>query len=263
MKKRHSILLFFSLLSGGCGTSSGSSNGSGLEGGTRIIFLHHSTGENIWNGGVKSTLDKHNSAHGTRYNIEERGYPSEEGYGWNNYPYDYWNIWVKNAGPSPYRGQDTLEILSQKYKVIVFKHCYPVSELSEGGADVTSEEKTIGNYKAQYEALKQKMLAFKNTHFILWTGAVHIEGNISEEQAQLTRDFFQWVTTSWDQKGDNIFLWDFYALETEGGLYLKKAYSAGDSHPNEAFSRTVAPTFVQRLVDVLEGRGDTGSLTGK
>jgi len=33
--------------------------------------------------------------------------------------------------------------------------------------------------------------------------------------------------------------------------------------PKEAFAQRVAPLFGQRIVDVLEGRGDTGSLTGQ
>ena len=55
---------------------------------------------------------------------------------------------------------------------------------------------------------------------------------------------------------------DFDTLETEGGLYLLPEYSAGDSHPNDTFAQQVAPLFGQRLVNVIEGRGDSTSLTG-
>ena len=58
---------------------------------------------------------------------------------------------------------------------------------------------------------------------------------------------------------------DFAQVEGEGGLYLKKEYQAGpgDSHPNEEFCRKAAPLFGQRIVDVIEGRGDSGKLTGE
>jgi hypothetical protein len=73
------------------------------------------------------------------------------------------------------------------------------------------------------------------------------------------------VTLAGTVAGDHIYIWDFYELETEGGLYLKQDYAeaAGNSHPNASFSATVAPLFAQRVVDVIEGRGDTSSLTGK
>ena len=231
----------------------------------RILFLHHSTGECVWNGGVADWFDAYNAAHGTRYAIAEQAFPKDSPYGWENYPYDYWNIWVKNAGPKPYQEEPTLEILAPKYDLIVWKHCFPVSSIEpdSGQADVASSDKRIENYKLQYAALKAKMRAFPKVRFIVWTGAALLKGETDEATARRARDFFDWVRNTWDSQGDNIFVWDFHALETEGGLYLKAAYAAGDSHPNETFSRKVAPLFCRRIVDVVQGRGDTGSLTGE
>ena len=232
----------------------------------RIIFLHHSTGECIWNGGVPARLRDYNAANGAAYTITERNFPAET-YGWENYPYDYWNIWVKHAGPKPFKGEPTLEILTLKYNVIVFKHCFPVSavEADSGRADVASSEKRIENYKLQYAALKKKLRKFPQVRFLLWTGAVQVKSDMDEATATRARMFFNWVRNEWDQKGDNIFLWDFYELQTQGGLYLKPAYAsgAGDSHPNEKFSRSVAPLLCRRIVDVIRGRGDIGSRTGR
>ena len=69
----------------------------------------------------------------------------------------------------------------------------------------------------------------------------------------------------WDEPGDNILTWDFFELETEGGNFLLDQYSAGsgDSHPGAPFAQTVAPLFAQRIIDVIEGRGDSGTLTGE
>jgi hypothetical protein len=126
----------------------------------RILFLHHSTGECVWNGGVVAWFDEYNTANKTRYRITEQDFPKSDPYGWENYPFDYWNIWVKNAGNKPYRTEPTLEMLTRKYDVIVFKHCFPVSaiEPDTGKADVASRDKRIENYKLQYAALKKKML---------------------------------------------------------------------------------------------------------
>jgi hypothetical protein len=106
------------------------------------------------------------------------------------------------------------------------------------------------------------MKQFPNKKFVLWTGAALTSSATTTEKAQRAQTFFNWVKNTWDEQGDNIFIWDFYSLETEGGLFMKDAYSSsGDSHPNPAFSATVAPYISQRIIDVIEGRGDTGSIT--
>jgi len=231
----------------------------------RILFLHHSTGECVWNGGVKGWFDAYNATKKTQYEITERNFPKSEPYGWNNYPYDYWNIWVRHAGGKPYKTEPTLEMLTPKNDVIVFKHCFPVSsiEADTGEADLASEDKRIENYRLQYAALKKKMHEFPKTKFILWTGAALVKAETDEAAARRARAFFDWVRGTWDERGDNIYLWDFYALETGGGLYLKATHASGDSHPNEAFSKRVAPLLCQRIVDVIRGMGDAGSITGK
>lgn len=234
----------------------------------RILFLHHSTGENIWDGGVVPFLEAYNRAHGTNYQITERWYPDPP---YGNYAYDYWNLWVNPAGPSKGTepGLHNLETLVATRDVIIFKHCFPASSIQPDTAcdppSVASSVKTLANYRLQYEALKARMRQFPNTKFILWTGAVLTQASTNPEKAQRARDFNTWVKNTWDEKGDNIFLWDFYALETEGALYMKDAYAhkPDDAHPAKAFSRTVAPLLGQRIADVIEGRGDSGSLTGK
>ena len=231
----------------------------------RILFLHHSTGECVWNGGVAAWFDAYNKAGHTEYRITEQNFPKSEPYGWKNYPYDYWNIWVRHAGDKPYQTEPTLEMLTRQYDVIVFKHCFPVSaiEPDTGQADVAGEDKRIENYKLQYAALKKKLHEFAKTKFIVWTGAALVKGETDEAAARRAKAFFDWVRSEWDQPGDNIYIWDFHTLETEGGLYLKADYASGDSHPNERFSKMVAPLLGRRIVDVICGAGDSGSITGQ
>lgn len=258
-----------------------------------IIFLHHSTGRTIWEGGVPGWFEGYNQGRDTTFVLEERAFPSRRGYGWKNYPYDYWNIWVNHAGEEMYsakgglfdadgvkdfllrarsiargepRGEPTLEILTDQYDLIIWKHCFPVSDVREntGNPQIDSEAKRIENYKLQYHALREKMREFPHTRFIVWTGAARTEAATSREEAERAKQFFDWVVNEWDETGDNIYLWDFRQLETEGGLYLKDEYSrsATDSHPNGEFAQRVAPLFCQRIVDVVSGKGDEGNLTG-
>jgi hypothetical protein len=246
----------------------------------RILFLHHSTGHAIWLGtsepssntieksDVRNWIASFNKKNGTSYEIDQMNFPAtSEGYPWANYPYDYYNIWVKHAGDAPYRGEPTLEMLTKEYDVIIWKHCYPVASIPPdiGKPDVDSDEKRLENYKLQYAALKKKMRSFPDTKFIVWTGAAPTMGSTRPTKALRARQFFDWVKSDWDEPGDNIFLWDFYQLETEGGIYLRMGYANGlrDPHPRPDFAGRVAPLFAQRIVDVINGKGDSASLTGK
>jgi len=234
-----------------------------------IVFLHHSTGHSIWvgntnmylykltqKGDVQKFFDNYNKKNKTKYEITELLFPKNVPYGWNNYPYDYYNIWVKNAGEKDYMEEPTLEILTKKYEVIIFKHCFPVSRIVEdtGTPNIDSDEKRIENYKLQYDALKRKMHEFPNNKFIVWTPAVCTRNQMTEDQAKRTKQFYNWMVNEWDEKGDNIFIWDFYKYETEGDLFLsdKNAVSPDNSHPSSEFSGKVATRFCQYIIDIIE-----------
>lgn len=256
---------------------------------TEIIFLHHSTGLKIW--GVENSLatsvafrlnkfydfigrnanlpmmfKEYNSEHKTNYKIYKRPFPKSRPYGWHNFPYDYYNIWVANAGMKPYKKQPTLEMLSEEYDIIIFKHCFPVSNImpDKDTSDINSYYKSIANYKLQYKALKNKMHEFPNTKFILFTGAALVKANTTEDSALRAKEFFTWVKEEWDQPGDNIFIWDLYSLQTEESLYFKNEYaeSETDSHPNKDFSANVSKLLFNRIIDVIDTDGENTSLTG-
>ncbi len=109
-----------------------------MESNLRIIFLHHSTGGVIWQGErasiitkaarkispklaemvgkralIPSLFDKYNKENNKNYLIKEMVFPKASPYGWHNYPYDYYNIWVKNAGNEPFMEEPTLEMLTK------------------------------------------------------------------------------------------------------------------------------------------------------
>ncbi len=267
-----SIAIITAIIIFQCSKNNASSTGKECK----ILFLHHSTGAIIYKGGSSGILaqqevpkwfNNYNKKNGTSYKITEQEFPKSQPYGWNNYPYDYYNIWVKHAGNQPYLEEPTLEMLTKEYNVIIFKHCFPGSNILEDldNADIDSPEKRLGNYKLQYQALKQKLTQFPEVKFIVWTGAALIEAQTTPENAARAREFSEWVKNEWDTNGDNIYVWDFRELETEGGLYLKKEYasSSGDSHPGKDFAKTVAPLLCQRIVDVIENNGAKTTLTGK
>lgn len=257
-----------------------------------IIFLHHSTGDNIWNGRPPSLIkravrkindnladkisrkplllslfEEYKETSGKNYRIKEVDFPKATPYGWNNNPYDYYNIWVKNAGEIPFKEEPTLEILTKEYKVIIFKHCYPVSNIKpdSDSADINSARRTMANYKLQYSALRDKLHEFHDTKFILFTGAAQVKANLAEDEALRAKEFFEWVRNEWDLPSDNIYIWDLYTLETEGGLYFKDEYamSPTDSHPNETFASRASSLLFNRIIDVIENNGKGTTLTGE
>jgi len=211
-------------------------------------------------------FDRYNREHKTGYKIEDQIFPKIAPYGWNNFPYDYYNIWIRHQGTEPYMEEPTLEMLTKENKVIIFKHCFPVSniEADEGPGDIDSDRKTLANYKLQYIALRDKLHEFPDTKFILFTGAAQTESIITEDEAFRAREFFQWVTEQWDLPGDNIYLWDFYSLQTEGGIYLKEEYAAAtdDPHPNSEFASKAVKLLFNRIIDVIETGGTGTDLTG-
>ena len=257
-----------------------------------IIFLHHSTGDVIWNGTSPSFVKKvvrrisdrladilstkarlpllfeqYNEENNKNYLIKEMTFPKAAPYGWNNFPYDYYNIWVKNAGEESFMEEPTLEILTKEYQVIIFKHCYPVSNIKadQGSVDINSDLKTIANYKLQYAALRDKLHQFPNTKFILFTGAAQVKSNIFDDEAKRAKEFFGWVISEWDILGDNIYIWDLNNLETKGGLYLSSEYavSPNNSHPNSNFAGKAVKLLFNRIIDIIENNGNGTQLTGE
>lgn len=279
------LLFLFAFVATSC-------NDHGQDGEVKILFLHHSTGRIIWQGGdrplvaraagkispelakkienrsgLPGLIAKHNKTSEVKYSVSKAEFPKKSPYGWNNYPFDYYNIWVKNSDKDYYMEEPTLEILTKNNQVIIFKHCYPVSNIQPDldSADIDSEVKTLANYKLQYMALRDKLREFPDTKFILFTGAAQVKSKITEEEAMRAREFFTWVKDEWDQPDDNIFIWDLYNLETDGGLYFKEEYSRSstDSHPGSEFAEKAVNLLFNRILDIVETSGKNTSVTGE
>lgn len=236
--------------------------------GNSVIYLHHSTGNNIWDGGVPEAVEAQNEANDADIRIKHQNYPYKP-HPWENNPYEYWNLWVNHSGENRYEEQPTLEQIASDFDVIVWKNCYITAgmEPDDGNPDVSSQKKTMANFKLQYEALKEKMNAFDDKTFIVWTVPPKTKGDTTDEAAELTNEFVAWTKDEWDVEGDNIYLWDYHALAMEGtpdGVHPPEGYSVGeqDSHPGEAISQSASKRFAQRLSDVMAGKGDSAPITG-
>jgi hypothetical protein len=244
---------------------------AGITYSQKAIFLHHSTGAGVWGeGNVEGWIETYNSNHDTHYAVIERAYPDSP-YPWENYPYDYWNLWVNGSCNSNQPGIECMNTLTQNYNLIIFKHCFPGAGISadQGNPDVTSGDKTLENYKLQYQALRNMMDGYPNNQFIVWTLAPLHRNATSPEDAARARLFVDWVNTTWlteDGKSHpNIFIFDFYNIVAESNPTpangqvncLKYEYEGdhdgNDSHPNYAANQVAGPLFAQFIVNTMEG----------
>jgi hypothetical protein len=236
----------------------------------KIIFLHHSTGGGVYDeGNVASWFQTYNTKNGTAYQITERNYPDSP-YPWENYPYDYWNLWINGVCDNTNASIECLDKITRDYDVVIFKHCFPGADIvaEDGLASVSSSEKTTGNYKLQYRALRSLMDSYPNTKFIVWTLAPLHRKATTTENALRAKLFVDWVKNEWlteDNKPHaNIFVFDFYGLSAELNTSpnngktncLKYEYegdhNGSDSHPNSLANRTIGPLFAQVIVDAIK-----------
>jgi len=230
----------------------------------QIVFLHHSTGAGVYGkGGVAQWINEYNSSHGTHITITERSYPNKP-YPWKNYPYDYWNLWI-NGQCSSQPGVECLSSLAKKYDIIIFKHCFPGAAIrADGKTAISSDVKTLTNYKAQYRALRNLMDGYKATQFVFWTLAPLHRNATNPADAARAKQFVDWVTRDFlaeDGKSHpNIHIFDFWSIVAEGSTSsgqgqvntLKYAYekdhNGKDSHPNDAANRAAGQQFAKFIV---------------
>jgi hypothetical protein len=222
-------------------------------------------------GNVSEWISNYNSTNKTNYQVTERAYPDSP-YPWDNYPYDFWNLWVNTATTcnNSQSGVECIGSLTAKYDVIIFKHCFPGAGIDSDRAtsSVSSSSKTLGNYKLQYRALREMMDKYPENKFIVWTLAPLHRNATSPDDAARARQFVDWVKSVWltedGRNHPNIFVFDFWGIVAEtnpapaNGLvnclkyYYEGSHTGNDSHPNAAANNAAGPLFAQFIVNTLE-----------
>jgi hypothetical protein len=246
----------------------------------KIIFLHHSTGGMVYSkGSVAKTFAEYNKQHGTNISISERNFPNKP-YPWENYPYDYWNIWVngyceQQNGTETYKNVECLESLTREFDLIIFKHCFPGAEVLEdtGTPNIASKRKSLENYKLQYRALRNKLDKFPDNDFIIWTLVpLHRLSSNAAETAERAKEFVDWVKSDWltedGKKHHNIHIFDYFSFAAELGnqengnssvQYCLKyeyelAHDNGDSHPNDLACKEIGDEFAKFILATMKSK---------
>jgi hypothetical protein len=217
----------------------------------RMVFLHHSVGKGLLNDGglrdrllemgiiVKSATYGDSIGEDTDMNhwAAKFGKRMEEVFGFRNHPNQYYQNGESND-------------------IVVFKSCFPNSDIvGEGTApgDPNAPEKTIANYKATFEALKEDFRKYPDKLFIYMTAPPQSPDVANPQNAARAREFNDWLLKEYypqiNETGiKNFFVFDLFGVLADQNNVLKKEYRLpipGDSHPNNAGSTAAVDAFIQ------------------
>ncbi|MDP3684656.1 MAG: T9SS type A sorting domain-containing protein, partial [Ignavibacteria bacterium] len=224
------------------------------------IFLHHSTGQNIWgpNGSTSSVpqeIINFNSTHGftgdEAFNIKESWYPSGD---------NEWYTWDGIFKNEP--SFDDIQSTLSTYKIVIIKSCFPSSNIYTWGSStdtLSTDSKTVNNYKWHWRNMVKVMKNLPHNFFAIWTNAPLVPKATNETEAHLSDLFCTWakdtLATGLDEiTGEfpnNIYIFDFFhkLADDNGFLQLQWAVGEYDSHPNAAATEMVAAPFVFEILN--------------
>lgn len=214
----------------------------------RLVFIHHSTGEN-WlvdsNGGLGLQLKKNN------YFVSDTNYgwgpPDEDSGGGmigDHTDIGHWYNWF--AGP--HRGTYLEALFDEKAthcdysrlsrnpggknQIILFKSCFPNSNLAGNpsspppqgnnplrGQDSSSPYMTVANAKGIYKDILKYFATRQDKLFIVITAPPLSASETSAGKAANARALNNWLLTAWlkDYPYRNVAVYDFYNVLTSNG----------------------------------------------
>jgi hypothetical protein len=221
------------------------------------MFLHQSVGANlIQEGKVRELFSQ------AGYTFWDQGYnewglvdPNVKGAGFNyrvpsdnTYPDGLAKIFSQHLYRLPI---NTFSALMQ-HEVLIFKSCYPASDIS---SDIKLEQ-----YKNWYRQMSKIADRYPNHIFIFLTTPPLYPESTNLEIAARARAFANWLKSDEFISGHpNIYIFDFFDLLAENDPssleynMLRAEYRNGiDSHPNRLANETIGSIFVGFVIDSIE-----------
>ncbi|MDQ1265516.1 MAG: hypothetical protein QG635_667 [Bacteroidota bacterium] len=224
------------------------------------IFLHHSTGSNIWGPNGSSTsvpqeINTYNLAHNYQgtdaCSLSEASWPTNP---WNN-EWQRWHDIFENKDPNA-----DIRPYLQNNKIIIIKSCFPSSQVTGWGmaADTFNPAvKSIYNYKWHWRGFIRAMRSHPDNFFVIWTNAPLVASSTNDNEARFSHYFCKWAKDTLAKGLDptfgdfppNCYIFDFFHILTNSSFKLDPLYaaSADDSHPNAAATELVAPLLVDEV----------------
>ena len=243
------------------------------ESGTNLFFLHHSTGQGIISGGVRSYIADYNSTHATSFEFWDHCYTWESMPAWpgglvepdgtatgytyggpcdNTDPDGLYYIWCSSEAEAVATRNNILD----NHEVIAFKSCFPASDIWDAAE--------LQQRKDWYLAMRNVFDAHPDHVFVVMSTPPLHRLATDSGNASRARDFANWLKSGTYLNGHpNVVCFDLFdALanaddSSATANMLRYAYegdhSDSDSHPNAAGNAAVAPLFAQALIDASEG----------
>lgn len=224
------------------------------------VFLHHSSGSDIWGPNESETsvpveIDRYNIKNGltgeSLVSLNESWWPAVH----QNNDWYRWH-WIFEGVDD--NDKDLPNILMNN-KIVIIKSCYPSSSIEGLGKaedTLSYETKSVFNYKWHWRHIIKVMQAHPENFFVIWTNAPlnPIYTNINE--ALLSKSFCKWakdtLATGKDKEfgkfPSNVYVFDYFSKITDINGYLLEQYAKpNDSHPNAAATTLVAPQLVNEI----------------
>lgn len=242
-------LLTMAVLLAGSGYASAAINDGPPASTVKLIFIHHSSGEN-WlgddNGGLGTALRDNNY------------FVSDTNYGWgpdgigDRTDIGHWYDWF--VGPSSPTYLSALYGESDEHssytrlgsdpggenQIVMFKSCFPNSQLGGNpddpptgsdnplrGQDASSPAMTVGNAKGIYNDILGYFALHQEKLFVAVTAPPLVSGATDDAHAANARAFNNWLVNDWlaGYPHHNVAVFDFYNVLTSNG---------GDRNTNDA-----------------------------
>ncbi len=239
----------------------------------KLVFIHHSTGENWLTDGygdLGRTLDQNNY------------FVSDTNYGWgpnaigDRTDIPNWTEWFASDQTPTYldalfneSGQNssytrTLSDPGGENTIILFKSCFPNSALEGNPNDPPGdyEDMTVSGAKYVYNTILQTFAQHPDKLFVLITAPPLSDGTYAEN----ARAFNNWLVNDWLRENNyplnNVAVFDFYNVLTDPNAHHRVnngqvehivmgsntlAYPSGDDHPSAAGSQKATEEFVPML----------------
>jgi len=205
-----------------------------------LLWLHHSTGDNLLSGGLLDALRADNIA---LYDINyEEAKVGDYVIGDHTDPPDF----PKNFNTAKYfdviKGWE-LTGDKKQHDIIMFKSCYPAS-------DIKSDE-MLEQYKQHYLSLLPAFRAHADIMFIPMSTPPRVKRKTTPEEATRARTWAKWIGTQYATELRNVQVFDlFNAMAIREGhpdqntLAPQFAESATDSHPTAQGARAMTRMFI-------------------
>ena len=240
----------------------------------KLIFIHHSTGENWLTdgyGNLGRTLDQNNY------------FVSDTNYGWgpdaigDRTDIPNWTEWFASGSTPTYmeallseNSQNssytrTLSDPGGQNEIIMFKSCFPNSALEGSPNDPPNPEGelTVGHAKYVYNEILKTFATRPDKLFVVVTAPPLSDSTYADN----ARAFNQWLVNDWLSENNyslnNVFVFDFYTVLTSpdghhrynDAGYIEHTYGtqntlyypSGDDHPSEEGSRKATEEFIPLL----------------